>query len=281
VVTFTVSSTTANIVFNENSTAAVTTVIGVDPEGSAVTYGISGGADAALFAIDPTTGVLRFLTSPDYEAPQDQGANNVYNVTVTASDGTLLDTQALAISVANVAGISASLKSAGTLTGTPEADTLAGSSGNDTIYGLGGSDSLSGGAGNDTLIAGDGNDTLYGGAVRDLMTGGAGADVFRFTSIAESTPGAGHDIITDFGLGLDKLDLSGIDANTTHGGNQSFTFIGQTSTFTQPAQLAYHYEFIGGLEYTIVQGNVNANPAPDFEVALLGHVALTSSMLLL
>ena len=55
--------------------------------GTTLTYSISG-ADAALFNIDATTGVITFKSSPNYEAPGDAGGNNVYDVNVTASDGT-------------------------------------------------------------------------------------------------------------------------------------------------------------------------------------------------
>ena len=92
----------ASLTVNEN-TSAVTTVMATDPEGG-VTYSLSGGADAALFTIDAATGQLRFIGGPDREAPADAGADNVYNVTVRASDGSLSDTQALAIPVANVNG---------------------------------------------------------------------------------------------------------------------------------------------------------------------------------
>lgn len=51
-----------------------------------VTYAIAGGADAALFQIDPQTGVLRFKTAPDYENPADSDGNNRYEVTVQATD---------------------------------------------------------------------------------------------------------------------------------------------------------------------------------------------------
>jgi Ca2+-binding RTX toxin-like protein len=92
----------ANISIAENSTAAVTTVIATDPENNPVTYSISGGVDAAKFAINATTGVLSFVASPNFEAPTDVGANNIYNVIVAASDGSLVDTQALAVTVTNV-----------------------------------------------------------------------------------------------------------------------------------------------------------------------------------
>lgn len=70
----------------ENQTA-VTTVIGTDPDGTALTYSISGGADASRFTINATTGVLAFVSAPDYEAPADANLDNVYQVIVSASDG--------------------------------------------------------------------------------------------------------------------------------------------------------------------------------------------------
>ncbi len=91
----------ANISVAENATA-VTTVVATDLDGQAITYSISGGADALKFAINPTTGVLTFVAAPNFEAPTDAGGDNVYNVTVTASDGTLVDTQAIAVTVTNV-----------------------------------------------------------------------------------------------------------------------------------------------------------------------------------
>ena len=85
-----------------DGTSAVTTVVGADSDGDALTYAIAGGADAALFAIDTLTGALSFLAAPDLAAPADAGADNVYEVTVSASDGSLSDTQALSIVVQGV-----------------------------------------------------------------------------------------------------------------------------------------------------------------------------------
>ncbi len=86
----------------ENSTA-VTTVIATDADlpGDALTYSIIGGDDAALFSID-AGGALTFNAAPNFEAPADDGNNNVYDVQVQVSDGTNTDTQALAITVTNV-----------------------------------------------------------------------------------------------------------------------------------------------------------------------------------
>jgi hypothetical protein len=91
--------------FAENGTAAVATVSAsdVDSPASARTYAIAGGADAALFVIDAASGVLRFAAPPDFESPADAGADNVYDVVVSADDGAGgIDTQALAIAVTGV-----------------------------------------------------------------------------------------------------------------------------------------------------------------------------------
>jgi hypothetical protein len=71
----------------ENQTAVVD-VDATDPEGVAVTYAITGGADAADFTIVGATGVLTFVVAPDFENPGDADTNNVYLVEVTATDGT-------------------------------------------------------------------------------------------------------------------------------------------------------------------------------------------------
>src|SRR6185312_1840802 len=140
---------------------AVTTVTATDPDaGATVTFSLAG-ADASKFTINPTTGALAFITPPDFEAPTDAGANNVYDVIVQASDGSLIDTQALAVTVTNVAGL--------TLTGTAAANTLTGGSEEDIITGLGGADLLSGLGGNDTITGGTGNDIITAGAGNDVI----------------------------------------------------------------------------------------------------------------
>lgn len=92
---------TAAINVAENSTF-VTTVTATDPDGDAKTFSIVGGADMAKFTIDPTTGVLSFISAPNFESPTDNGGNNVYDVQVKVSDGTLTDVQTIAVTVTNV-----------------------------------------------------------------------------------------------------------------------------------------------------------------------------------
>ena len=91
----------ASISVAENITA-VTTVTATDPDaGQTLSYSISG-TDAAKFTIDSATGVLAFVTAPNFEAPADAGGVNVYDVTVEASDGQIITPQLLAVTVTDV-----------------------------------------------------------------------------------------------------------------------------------------------------------------------------------
>ncbi|HEU5264368.1 MAG TPA: beta-propeller fold lactonase family protein, partial [Gaiellaceae bacterium] len=92
---------TAAISVSENETV-VTDVDASDGDGQTLTYSMSGGSDADRFAISSSTGILTFVSAPDFEAPTDAGRNNVYDVIVAASDGLLSDTQAIAVTVTDV-----------------------------------------------------------------------------------------------------------------------------------------------------------------------------------
>ena len=89
--------------FTENGIGTAYTATGTDPDpGNTLTFALSG-TDASLFNINAASGAVTFKNSPNYEAPADKGANNVYDITVTASDGLLSSTpRAVAITVTNV-----------------------------------------------------------------------------------------------------------------------------------------------------------------------------------
>lgn len=97
-------ATGANFQDAENSTAVGTvSATDADKPTQTVTFIISGGADAALFTITGG-GALAFKVAPDFETPVDAGANNVYEVQVTADDGAgLTSTQSLTITVTDAA----------------------------------------------------------------------------------------------------------------------------------------------------------------------------------
>ncbi len=87
----------------EESTAVVATYTVTDPDAVDTVTWSKTGPDAARFTID-STGKLRFSTAPDFENPQDAGGNNVYDVTVVATDsGANTATRAAQITVTNVA----------------------------------------------------------------------------------------------------------------------------------------------------------------------------------
>lgn len=81
-------------------------------------------------------------------------------------------------------------------------DLLFGNLGADTLHGGTGADSLFGGQGDDQLFGDEGDDWLSGDLGNDTLTGGAGNDTFVFA------PGSGHDKITDFTKGQDRIDIS-------------------------------------------------------------------------
>ena len=91
---------TANVSIAE-STTAVTTVTATDADTTDVlTYSISGGADMAKFTINAATGLLSFASAPLAASPTDAGADNVYDVEITAADGNGGNAvQALAVTV--------------------------------------------------------------------------------------------------------------------------------------------------------------------------------------
>ncbi len=103
VITSNSGGTTASINVAENSTT-VTTVTSTDIDSDIISYSKSG-TDSAKFTINSSTGVLTFTSALDYETPTDAGANNVYELNVTATDnGTsnLTDVQDIAVTITNI-----------------------------------------------------------------------------------------------------------------------------------------------------------------------------------
>jgi Ca2+-binding RTX toxin-like protein len=84
-----------------------------------------------------------------------------------------------------------------------------GNSLDNTLTGNGGNNTLRGGGGHDVLKGGAGDDVLKGGTGHDRLTGGTGEDTFVFER------GGGHDTVTDFRHGQDKIDVSGLAGVTS------------------------------------------------------------------
>jgi Ca2+-binding RTX toxin-like protein len=156
-----------------------------------------------------------------------------------------------------------------TQNGTAYGDMLFGSRGDDVLNGGGGYDTLLGGLGNDRIDGGANGDDIFGGAGRDVLTGGTGADAFYYQAETDSAFGAAHDVITDFQVGWDWIDLFDVDANTALAGNQGFHWIG-TANFTGAGQLRYVQS--GGV--TMIFGNTDADATAEFQIELTGAVTL-------
>lgn len=142
----------------------VETVKSFDGDGSVITYSISGGADAALFVIDPQSGALSFANAPDFENPEDSNLNNVYEVTVRASDGAYFDELTYRVTVTDaVEGGRLIIGSSGNNSLTPTATNAAYQTTpfDDMIYGLAGNDIIDGGTGADIMDGGAGDDVYY------------------------------------------------------------------------------------------------------------------------
>ncbi len=90
----------AAVAVAENATA-VTTVQALDSDlpPQVLAFSIVGGADASRFTLHPGTGALAFVAAPDFEAPSDSNADGVYAVQVQVSDGALVDTQLISVTV--------------------------------------------------------------------------------------------------------------------------------------------------------------------------------------
>lgn len=83
------STSTLTEFLNENQNISLNAAAS-DADGDTITHTLTGD-DAALFNID-SNGKITFKNTPDHETPKDKNGDNVYNVTVNASDGTTTTT---------------------------------------------------------------------------------------------------------------------------------------------------------------------------------------------
>ena len=88
--------------YRENATATIYTFSATDPERAAISWS-PGGSDGGVFTITADSrgrGVLAFASPPDFESPTDADRDNVYEVTVVATDDRgLTDSLAVAVTV--------------------------------------------------------------------------------------------------------------------------------------------------------------------------------------
>ena len=82
------------------NTATVATAT-VSDSSSAVTFSLTG-TDSAAMTIGASSGVLAFAANPDFEAPADSDGDNVYNVTITATDDAGSNSEDVTVTVTDV-----------------------------------------------------------------------------------------------------------------------------------------------------------------------------------
>jgi Ca2+-binding RTX toxin-like protein len=175
---------------------------------------------------------------------------------------------------------------ANSMNGLASNDLIRGLQGDDRLHGKAGADQLLGDAGNDILVGGNGDDQLSGGSGNDRLQGGLGNDVlagasgndrFVFNSVEELR----GDTILGFVHSRDLVDLSGIDANATVTGNQSFAFIGQDKPFTAAGQARGFSVTVDGTTQLFVEINTDADLLMDARVMITGIANIAKADLLL
>lgn len=194
------SGTSAN--FAENGIGIVYTVTATDPDaGTNLTYTLDNTLDASLFNINAATGAITFKNAPDFETPLDNGTNNIYNLTVIASDGSLSNSQAVAITVTDL----------NELKGNPlinnGRNSIVGTVGSDYITGLAGAKTLTGGGGNDSFVFTNMRDV--GQRIADFTVG---EDKLIFTQLFSSLGYTGSNPIADSYIKF----VQGTGANSAH-----------------------------------------------------------------
>ena len=150
-----------------------------------------------------------------------------------------------------------------------------GGAGNDVISGNSEYNILQGGGGDDRLNGLDGS---------DRAEGGAGADIFVFTAVGHSmgyllrSDGAKWtpDMLLDFASGVDRIDLSAIDAIAGTVADDAFVFIGTAAFSNQAGQL--RFDAANGLVH--IFGDVDGNGVADLHIIATGPQVLTGDFIL-
>ncbi len=143
-------------------------------------------------------------------------------------------------------------------------DQILGDDGRDKIFGGDGDDTLNGGRDQDTIRGGNGDDEIKGGRLADVLNGGAGADVFVYGVKQDSSTGA-SDVIQDYEVGIDTIDLSGVASGLTFIGTAAFSGTANEVRFD-----------IAGNGRTYIQVDTDANGSADMRIWLTDVGALSA-----
>lgn len=95
----------------------------------------------------------------------------------------------------------------------------------------------------------------------DRLYGGIGADRFIFAQSSDLTFAA-YDRAIRFAKGTDRIDLSGIDANATLSGSQSFSFTADRPFFTSVGDVWTTSGQFGDM----IEGDLNGDGVADLRI---------------
>ncbi len=134
---------------------------------------------------------------------------------------------------------------------------------------------------NNSITGNSAANTLNGGTGKDILTGAAGNDTFIFNNVVESAiTETTTDVITDFVMGKDKINLSAIDAFASSTTNDTFVWKG-TAAFSSTTQGEVRYEkfdnFGSTNDYTMVWVDNDADTGVEMAIRLTGLYNLTAS----
>jgi serralysin len=122
----------------------------------------------------------------------------------------------------------------------------------------------------ENAIGGAGADVLIGNGASNQLTGGGGGDLFAYTYAIDASryaprsdgKKAAPDVLTDFTSGVDRIDLSAIDAVAGTAPNEAFTAIGAAAFGHHAGEL--RWETSGGT--TRISADLDGDGLADFQL---------------
>lgn len=138
-------------------------------------------------------------------------------------------------------------------------------------------ENATGGKSTDTFIGNNSNNIFTGNGNKDTYTGNGGSDQFVFLTLKDtSTTATRADLITDFQVGLDDINLSAFDIDSRTVGVQTLTwdFIDEAA-FTAAGQINSFYNV--KTNQTFISINTDADTKAEAMIVLSGNVDLTDN----
>lgn len=134
----------------------------------------------------------------------------------------------------------------------------------EVLVGNAGANLLSGGWGEDRIVGKGGDDVIIGGPRPDELVGDGGRDTFVYADVTDSRAGPeARDFINGFIHGIDRIDLSLMDADPDQAGDQAFTFLGTRGFTGAGAEL--NYASYGG-NWNIVSADLDGDREAEFQI---------------